>query len=166
MACICNRVARCLWRICHIVSARSSHTHTHTHTHNDLNQKGEVVARHATKACRPRGGTSLLILKFCTRWRWLTLRPGRLPLRKESWCQSKRRLPKAHLDFLETMKNVCTSRRFILWSILYLYILPSFFMSLMLHTTVLIEQTQHKHPCPTRDSNPQSQQTNDRRPMP
>jgi hypothetical protein len=45
-----------------------------------------------------------------------------------------------------------------LWSILYLWFFPSFFISLMFHIIVLIQQTQHKHPCPRWDSNPRCQQ--------
>jgi hypothetical protein len=39
-------------------------------------------------------------------------------------------------------------------------------MSLMFHTTALIQQTQHKHPCDRLDSNSHSQQANGRRPTP
>jgi hypothetical protein len=51
----------------------------------------------------------------------------------------------------------CLSGVFSLWSIFVLFLnpfCPSFHFTF--HATVLIQQTQHKHPCPRWDWNPRS----------
>ena len=61
-----------------------------------------------------------------------------------------KKCPSATLSTTNPTRTYLFFFNLFLWSIFCLQVLPSF-MSLIFRTTVLIQQTQHRHPCPRRD---------------